>query len=106
MRLAIITASFVFAAGAAFAQAPQVTIEDDVAPATAIKCAGLRMAQSEVKPDALITASRDAWLRSGVDATKAKEEAARLSAASPDLKNALADECAPFEIRSAPPARS
>ena len=38
-------------AGAAFAQGPpRVTIEDDVSPANAVKCAGLRLAQSERKP--------------------------------------------------------
>lgn len=105
MRLALIAASFAFACGAAVAQpAPRVTIEDDVAPANAVKCAGLRLAQSERKPDPLILAARDAWLKSGVDVAAAKVEAAKFAAGSPDLLAAVSDECAPFEIRSAPPA--
>jgi hypothetical protein len=88
--------------GAAAAQpAPPVTIEDDVSPANGVKCAGLRMAQSEVKPDALITAARDAWLKSGVDAEKAKAEAAKMATSSEELRAAISDECAPFEIKSA-----
>ena len=91
--------------GAATAQpAPQVTIEDDVSPANAVRCAGLRLVQSEHKPDPLILAARDAWLRSGVDAAKAKVEAARLSVNEPAALAELADACEPFEIRSAPPA--
>jgi hypothetical protein len=92
-------------AGAALAQgAPRVTIEDDVSPANALKCAALRLAQSERKPDALVEAARDAWLRSGVDAAKARAEAAKFATrATADLA-ATSDECEPFEIRSAPPA--
>ena len=74
-------------AGAAFAQGPpRVAIEDDVSPANAVKCAGLRLAQSERKPDPLVEAARDAWLLSSADLA------------------VISDECEPFEIRSAPPA--
>ena len=91
--------------GAAFAQgAPRVTIEDDVAPAHAVTCAGLRLAQAERKPDALVEAARDAWLRSGVDAARAKVEAAKLATRETADLAAMSDECEPFEIRSAPPA--
>lgn len=90
--------------GAAVAQgAPRVTIEDDVSPANAVKCAGLRLAQSERKPDALVEAARDAWLLSGVDAAKAKVEAAKFSTRENADLAAMSDECEPFEIRSAPP---
>ena len=92
-------------AGAAFAQgAPRVTIEDDVSAANALKCAALRLAQAERKPDALVEAARDAWLRSGVDAAKARAEAARLSTRGTADLAATSEECEPFEIRSAPPA--
>lgn len=91
-------------AGAAFAQAPRVTIEDDVSPANAVKCAGLRLAQSERRPDALVEAARDAWLLSGVDAAKAKVEAAKFSTRETADLAAVSDECEPFEIKSAPPA--
>lgn len=106
MRFVFIAAGFAFAAGTAIAQPPQITIEDDVAPANAITCAGLRMAQAEVKPDALVIAARDAWLRSGVDAARVKEEAGKIAASSAELKEALSDDCAPFEIRAAPPPRN
>lgn len=93
------------AAGAAFAQgAPRVTIEDDVSPANAVKCAGLRLAQSERKPDVMVEAARDAWLLSGVDAAKAKVEAAKFSTRENAHLAAMSDECEPFEIRSAQPA--
>jgi hypothetical protein len=92
-------------AGAALAQgAPRVTIEDDVSPANALKCAALRLAQSERKPDALVEAARDAWLRSGVDAAKARAEATKFATREPADLAAISDECEPFEIRSAPPA--
>jgi hypothetical protein len=92
-------------AGAAFAQgAPRVTIEDDVSATTALKCAALRLAQSERKPDALVEAARDAWLRSGVDAAKARAEAAKLTTRGTADLAATSEECEPFEIRSAPPA--
>lgn len=91
--------------GAAFAQgAPRVTIEDDVSPANAMNCAGLRLAQAERKSDALVEAARDAWLLSGVDAVKAKVEAAKFSTRENADLAAMSDECEPFEIRSAPPA--
>lgn len=96
--------------GAAVAQlAPRVTIEDDVAPATAVACAGLRMAQAEAAKrtgavDALVSAAVDAWLKSGVDVAKARAEAATLASATPDAMAKKADACATFEIRSAPPA--
>jgi hypothetical protein len=86
-------------AGAAFAQGPpRVTIEN------ALKCAGLRLAQSARKPDALVEAARDAWLLSGVDAAKARAEATKFSTREPADLAAISDECEPFEIRSAPPA--
>jgi hypothetical protein len=92
-------------AGAAVAQpVPRVTIEDDVSPANALKCAGLRLAQSERKPDARVEAARDAWLQSGVDAAKAKVEAARFSMRENADLAAAANECEPFEIKSGPPA--
>jgi len=91
-------------AGAAFAQSPRVTIEDDISPANAVKCAGLRLAQSERKPDALIEAARDPWMLTGVDAAKAKVEAAKFSTRENADLAVIADECEPFEIRSAPPA--
>ena len=92
-------------AGAAFAQGPpRVAIEDDVSPANAVKCAGLRLAQSERKPDALVEAARDAWLLSGVDAAKAKVEAAKFSTRENADLAVMSDECVPVEIRSAPPA--
>lgn len=109
MRLALFLLTACSLAGAAIAQTtvqtpPRVTIEDDVAPANALKCAGLRLAQSERKPDALVEAARDAWLKSGVDAEKAKAEAAKLSTRETPALAAMSDECEPFEIRSAPPA--
>lgn len=92
-------------AGAAFAQGPpRVTIEDDVSPANAVKCAGLRLAQSERKRDALVEAARDAWLLSGVDAAKAKVEAAKFSTRENTDLAVMSEECEPFEIRSTPPA--
>ena len=92
-------------AGTAFAQGPpRVTIEDDVSPANALKCAGLRLAQSARKPDALVEAARDAWLLSGVDAAKARAEATKFSTREPADLAAISHECEPFEIRSAPPA--
>ncbi len=108
MRLVSLVIVALAGCGAAFAQpAPSVTIEDDVAPATAVKCAALRMAQVEAvkraggAPDALVTASLDAWLKAGVDAAGAKAEAAKVTLAT---AASLADTCATFEIRSAGPA--
>jgi uncharacterized membrane protein len=92
-------------AGAAVAQ-PRVTIEDDVAPANAVKCAGLRLAQAERRPDPLVEAARAAWLQSGVDAAQARMEADKFSARDNAELEAISDECEPFEIRSAPPAGS
>jgi hypothetical protein len=110
MRL-ILPAILAFSlSGIAVAQpAPRVTIEDDVAPATAVACAGLRMAQAEAAKragaaDLLVSASADAWLKSGVDAAKARAEAAKLASATPDAMAKKADACSVFEIRSAPPA--
>lgn len=93
-----------FVAGAAFAQPPRVAIEDDVAPENALKCAALRLAQSGRAPDALVEAARDAWLRSGVDGTKAKTEADGFSTRDNAELAAMSDECEPFEIRSVSPA--
>lgn len=91
--------------GAAIAQTPpRVTIEDDVSPANALKCAGLRLAQSERKPDAVVEAARDAWLKSGVDTAKVKVEAAKFSTRENVDLAAVADECEPFEIKSGPRA--
>lgn len=97
--------------GVAAAQpAPRVTIEDDVAPASAVTCAGLRMAQAESAkqsgaPDTLLSATLEAWLKSPyVDLAKARTEAARLASATPGAMAKTADDCAVFEIRSAPPA--
>jgi hypothetical protein len=108
MRLVSLVIAAAIGCGAAFAQpAPRVTIEDDVAPATALSCAALRMAQVEsVKrsggtPDALVAASLAAWLKAGVDAAGAKAEAAKVTLAT---TASLADTCSTFEIRSAPPA--
>lgn len=103
MRLVSLVLAAVIGCGAAVAQpAPTVTIEDDVAPATALKCAALRMAQVEAvtrtggTPDALVAASLSAWLRAGVDAAQAKTEAAKVTLAT---TAPLADTCATFEIR-------
>jgi hypothetical protein len=104
MRLLLSILVAVSTTGAAIAQPPRVTIEDDVSPANAVKCAGLRLAQSERKPDALVEAARDAWLLSGVDAAKAKVQAAKFSTRENADLAAMSDECEPFEIRSAPPA--
>lgn len=94
-------------AGSAFAQAPQVSIEDDVAPANALKCAALRMAQvgeaqrAGLQPEPLIKAALDAWVAyPGVDAVRAKNEAVRIAAAGVTLQKMAADACATFEIRS------
>ena len=84
--------------GAAVAQpAPRVTIEDDVAPATAVACAGLRLAQAEAgkrkgAPDALAVAAADAWILSGADVAKARAEAAKLASAAPDVMAKAADD--------------
>lgn len=110
MRLVLpMLLAFSLAATAAAQPAPRVTIEDDVAPANAAACAGLRMAQVEAAtrkgaPDTLAAATLEAWLKSGVDAVKARTEAAKLASASPDAMAKAADDCAIFEIRSAPPA--
>jgi uncharacterized membrane protein len=105
MRLALSILLACSLSGVAIAQPkPVVTIEDDVSPANALKCAGLRLAQSERKPDALVEAARDAWLKSGVDAAKARAEAAKFSTRETADLAAVSDECEPFEIRSAPPA--
>lgn len=104
MRLLLSVLVAVSTTGVATAQPPRVTIEDDVSPANAVKCAGLRLAQSERKPDALVEAARDAWLLSGVDAAKARVEAAKFSTRENTDLAAMSDECEPFEIRSAPPA--
>lgn len=108
MRLAILAVCAAALALPAIAQpAPRVTIEDDVAPATALRCAALRMAQVEsarrsgAAPDALVAASLDAWLKSGVDAAGVKAEAAKVTLAT---TGSLADTCNTFEIRSAAPA--
>lgn len=96
--------------GAALAQpTPRVTIEDDVAPETAVACAGLRLAQVEAgkqkgAPDRLANAAADAWILSGADVAKARAEAGKLASATPDAMAKAADTCAAFEIRSAPPA--
>lgn len=96
--------------GAAVAQpAPRVTIEDDVAPETAVACAGLRLAQVEAgkrkgTPDKLANAVADAWILSGADVAKSRAEASKLASAAPDVMAKAADDCAAFEIRSAPPA--
>ncbi len=96
--------------GSALAQpAPRVTIEDDVAPETMVACAGLRLAQAEAAkrkgaPDKLANAAADAWILSGADVAKARAEAAKLASAAADAMAKTADDCAAFEIRSAPPA--
>ena len=110
MRLVLPAILMFSLAGLAVAQpAPRVTIEDDVAPATAVACAGLRMAQAEAakrtgEVDALVSAAADAWLKSGVEGAKARAEAAKLASATPDAMAKTADACSVFEIRSAPPA--
>jgi hypothetical protein len=105
MRLVFSVMIAISLGSAAFAQPKSVVrIEDDVSPANAMKCAGLRLAQSERKPDALVEAARDAWLKSGVDAAKAKVEAAKFSTRENADLAAAADECEPFEIKSGPSA--
>ena len=113
MRLVVLSVISAVLAGAAFAQpAPRVAIEDDVAPAKAVTCAALRMAQVETakragkSPDALVVASLEAWLSSGVDAAKAKAESASMVSATPAKMASMSDDCATFEIRSVSPAGS
>lgn len=112
MRLGVLMALSAALAGAAFAQpAPRVLIEDDVAPATALKCTALRMAQADIAKrsgaaDALVAASLDAWLKSGVDPDRAKQEAGKFASAAPAAIAAASEECATFEIRQVTPSGS
>lgn len=110
MRLVLLAALSCAVAGAAFAQAPRITIEDDVSHTNAMKCAGLRTAQAAASatPDAAVQAARDAWVASlkqaGHDAATVdkdvKAEAAQLATSSPEAMSAMARGCTPFEIRA------
>lgn len=96
-------------AGAALAQPPAISIEDDVAPENALKCAAVRMTQVDIGTrgggaSPAMAAALDAWLKSGVDRARAREEAQKLRATPMPEIAALGEACAPFEIRSAPPA--
>lgn len=108
MRLASLVIAAAVSCGAAFAQpAPRVTIEDDVAPANATRCAALRMAQvsdaqrNGAAVDPLVAAAHMAWMAyPGVDAAAVKTEAGRIAAAGKTLRQMAADACETFEIRS------
>lgn len=107
MRLVTLALAAILASGTALAQPQRITIEDDVAPANATKCAALRMAQladaqrNGKAADPLVAAAHEAWMAyPGVDAVAAKAEAARIAAAGVTLKQMAADACETFEIRS------
>lgn len=108
MRLVSLAFAAILSSGTAMAQpGPSVTIEDDVSPANATKCAALRMAQvsdaqrNGTTADPLVAAAHKAWMDyPGVDAVAAKAEAARIAAAGATLKQMAADACETFEIRS------
>lgn len=112
MRLVVSAAFSATLAGAALAQpAPRVVIEDDVAPATALACAALRVSQADSAKrsgaiDALAAASAEAWLASGVDAGKARQEARKLDSMPPAAIAAASDECTTYEIRQITPSGS
>ena len=106
MRLAVLAICAAALAGPAFAQGPKITIEDDVSPANAQKCADLRAAQigeaerARTQPDPLIKAAHDAWMiYPGVDAAQAKARAWQIAAAGSTLQKMAADACETFEIR-------
>jgi len=107
MRFTILAVCAAALSGAAFAQTPHVTIEDDVAPANAQRCATLRVAQigeaqrTRKDADPLVKAAHDAWMTyPGVDVAKAKSDAAPIAAAGATLQKMAADACEGFEIRS------
>jgi len=109
MRLVLPVLVALALAGAAVAQTPAVTIEDDVSPENALKCAAVRMTQVYIGTrgggaSPAMVAALGAWLTSGVDATKARAEAHKLRATPMPEIAAMGEACAPFEIRSAPPA--
>ncbi len=112
MRLVATALCLATLAGAAVAQpAPRVLIEDDVAPATALACMALRVAQADNAKragsvDALAEASVEAWLASGVDAGAARQEAWKLDTLTPAAIAAASDSCATFEIRQTTPSGS
>jgi len=112
MRLVVTAVCLAMLTGTAVAQpAPRVVIEDDVAPATSLACAALRVVQADVAKrsgavDALAAARADAWLASGVDAGKARQEAQKLDTMPPAAIAAASDECATYEIRQVTPAGS
>lgn len=109
MRLALPVLTALALAGAALAQTPAVTIEDDVAPENALKCAAVRMTQVDIGTrgggaSPAMVAAVDAWLKSGVDPAKAKAEAQKLRTTPMPEIAALGEACAPFEIKAAPRA--
>lgn len=112
MRVVVLAVCFATLAGTAVAQpASRVVIEDDVAPATALACAALRLAQADNAKragavDAIAAASAEAWLASGVDAGAARQEARKLDTLPPAALAAGSDTCATFEIRQATPSGS
>lgn len=107
MRFALTAILSLSLAGAAFAQAVSVTIEDDVSHANAIACAGLRTAQVKAGATPLQAAAHAAWLKSlkaaGHDPAmtdkEVADEAARVAALPPAAQAARVDACEPFEIR-------
>lgn len=106
MRLAVLAICAALAAVPAFAQGPKITIEDDVSPANAQKCADLRAAQigeaerARTQADPLVKAAYDAWMAyPGVDAAQAKARAWQIAAAGSTLQKMAADACETFEIR-------
>jgi hypothetical protein len=112
MRLVVLAVCLATLAGTAVAQpTPRVAIEDDVAPATALACAALRVTQADKAKlagavDALAAASAEAWLASGVDAGAARQEARKLDTMPPAAIAAASDTCATFEIRQTTPSGS
>jgi hypothetical protein len=112
MRLVATAVCLAMLAGTASAQpAPRVSIEDDVAPATALACTALRVAQADRAKqagaaDALAAASVEAWIASGVDAGAAQREARKLDTLTPAAIAAASDTCATFEIRQTMPSGS
>lgn len=85
--------------------AVRVVVEDDVAPAMALQCTALRMAEAErasrsgVPPEALTLARIEAWLAAGVNPGRAVEAWGPYLSAAPASLVELSDSCATFEIR-------
>jgi hypothetical protein len=107
MKRAVLAFAALILAAPALAQQPQVTIEDDVSHENAIKCAALRFAQVNAgTADAVTKAAHEAWLKSleGQHGVKVRDQiAARARSITPQQMAAMANDCAPFEIRSSRP---